>query len=739
MEGLTAADPQAVGEFRLRARLGAGGMGQVFLATSTGGRMVAVKVIHTELVRDSEFVQRFRGEVEAARRVSGMYTAPVVAAGVHDRPPWLATAFVPGPSLEDIVSRYGPLPVPALWRLAAGLADALRAIHATGLVHRDLKPANVLLASDGPRVIDFGISRAVTDSRLTATGSIIGTPSFMSPEQVQGNATEPPSDVFSLGSVLAFAASGVSPFSAGTGGSSASVLYRVVHGSPELGMVPAEMLELIQACLAKEAAWRPELGQVAARCAAAAEYLGMSPATFWPAEVARVIEAQQAAVAAEVAALPVSADVGIPAYQGVSAPGAAAFGQLRPAQNGPVTHRASKPAQGGVSRRGLLIGAGIGGVVAAAGAGAWIIGSRSSGGTPRANGHEPTPPGASTGAGGGKGTDRTGAGGSGPASTAWTFTTGNEILSNPGVGNGVVYVGSRDNYLYAVNAATGKQIWKSRQGWVAAAPEVVNGMVCASTATGEFSAIRAATGVVAWQQQTSTPAAFKPNWAVDEGTVILLSATQPLTAYDAVTGSKGSTTFGSAGQFAGGAIGVANGVLYAVQDSGALFAVRITTGTILWDRQVSSNGDGVFTSIVVSDGAIYLTDDSGVLYSLNAANGHSNWTYPAGGSQLSTPVTVGGMVYVINDSGTLHAIATTGGKRAWTHQAISSGEIGPAVHGGTLYVSTGQALQALDAKTGNAVWSYTPPNTGAIVSTPAVANGLVFVGSTNDNLYAIRA
>jgi serine/threonine protein kinase len=184
MESLTAADPRTIGEFRLLARLGAGGMGQVFLATSPGGRMVAVKVIHADLVRDAGFVRRFHAEVNAARRVSGFYTAPVVAAGVDDRPPWLATAFVPGPSLESLVSRYGPLPVPALWRLAAGLADALRAIHAAGLVHRDLKPANVLLAADGPRVIDFGIARTLADSRLTTTRSIIGTPSFMSPEQV---------------------------------------------------------------------------------------------------------------------------------------------------------------------------------------------------------------------------------------------------------------------------------------------------------------------------------------------------------------------------------------------------------------------------------------------------------------------------------------------------------------------------------------------------------------------------
>src|SRR5580693_4510184 len=241
MESLTAADPRTIGEFRLRARLGAGGMGQVFLATSPGGRMVAVKVIHPELARDSEFVRRFRGEVEAARRVSGMYTAPVVAAGVEERPPWLATAFVPGPSLADIVSRYGPLPVPALWRLAAGLADALRAIHAAGLVHRDLKPANVLLASDGPRVIDFGISRAVTDSRLTATGAIIGTLNYMSPEQVQALETGPASDVFSLGSVLAFAATGADPFRVAPGTPSAAVMFRIVHGEPDLGAVPPDV------------------------------------------------------------------------------------------------------------------------------------------------------------------------------------------------------------------------------------------------------------------------------------------------------------------------------------------------------------------------------------------------------------------------------------------------------------------------------------------------------------------
>ena len=303
MDSLSATDPRAVGEFRLLARLGAGGMGQVFLASSLAGRMVAVKVIHPELGRDPDFLRRFRNEVEAAQKVSGWYTAPVVAAGVDDNPPWLATAFVPGPSLEEIVTRHGPLPLPAVWRLAAGLAEALRAIHGTGLVHRDLKPANVLLALDGPRVIDFGISRAVTDTRLTATGAIIGTLGYMSPEQVQALDTGPASDVFSLGSVLAFAGSGSDPFQVAPGAPSASVMFRIVHGEPDLGGVPAEVRGLVEACLAKDPRQRPDLARVAAHSTATAERLGLSPAAFWPQEVATVIQAQQAALTARIEAL----------------------------------------------------------------------------------------------------------------------------------------------------------------------------------------------------------------------------------------------------------------------------------------------------------------------------------------------------------------------------------------------------------------------------------------------------
>lgn len=401
-------------------------------------------------------------------------------------------------------------------------------------------------------------------------------------------------------------------------------------------------------------------------------------------------------------------------------------------QTGPSVLPGPAGARPNVSRRNVLIGAGAGGITVAAGVAAWVIGSRSLDASSSHTPGEPATAGKSLQADG-----RTNASGAGHASMAWTFTTGDEILSNPGVGSGVVYVGSKDNHLYAVDAATGKMIWKYPLGWVAAAPQVVNGMVCAATVEGEFSAISVATGVRAWRQQTGTPAVFKPNWAVDQGTVILPSITAPLTVYDVVTGSKGTTTFGQPGQFAGGAIGVANGVLYAIQESGAMFAVQIATATVLWKRYVSSNAS-VFTSVVISHGAIYITDDSGMLYSLNAANGKSNWSYPAGDGGMSTPVASGGMVYVTDDSGLLHAITTAAGSQVWTHQTVTGGDIGPAVSGGTLYVSTGQGLQALDAKTGDTLWSYTPAPPGALVSTPAVAGGLVFIGSTNDNLYAIR-
>ncbi|MGB6572772.1 MAG: protein kinase [Trebonia sp.] len=247
-------DPQVIGPYRMVGRLGQGGMGQVFLGVSPGGRPVAVKAIRPDLASDPQFRIRFAREVAAARTVSGVFTAMVVGADVDGPIAWLATAYVPGPSLAEAVNEHGPLPEASLLALAAGLAEALAAIHAAGVTHRDLKPSNVLLAEDGPRVIDFGISRAAESTTLTQTGLTIGSPGFMSPEQAIGTEVGPPSDVFSLGTVLAFAATGKGPFG---GGTTASLLYRVVHETPDLDGVPAAVRPLIERCLVKDPAQRP--------------------------------------------------------------------------------------------------------------------------------------------------------------------------------------------------------------------------------------------------------------------------------------------------------------------------------------------------------------------------------------------------------------------------------------------------------------------------------------------------
>jgi serine/threonine protein kinase len=245
-------DPLRVGPYRIVGRLGSGGMGWVYLGRSASGRALALKVVRPELASDQQFRDRFAREVEAARAVSGAFTAAVVDADTGGDPPWLATLYVAGPSLAEAVRGDGPLSESAARRLGAGLAEALQAIHAAGVVHRDLKPANVLLAEDGPRVIDFGISRFGGSNSITTVGTVLGTPPFMSPEQFRGELAGPPSDVFALGAVLAFAVTGNSPFGSGSG-----VMYRILHEQPDLDSVPDGLRPLVERCLAKAPGDRP--------------------------------------------------------------------------------------------------------------------------------------------------------------------------------------------------------------------------------------------------------------------------------------------------------------------------------------------------------------------------------------------------------------------------------------------------------------------------------------------------
>ncbi|MGW2492120.1 protein kinase domain-containing protein [Streptomyces sp. NPDC001606] len=283
MEELLATDPTVVGgRYRLLGRLGSGGMGVVYLGRSPGGRLVAVKCVHRELAADPEFRRRFAHELEAVRQVGGFHTAQVVDADPEGDPPWLVTAYIPGSSLAEAVATHGPLPEPALRVLGAGLAEALDAIHAVGLVHRDLKPANVLLADDGPRVIDFGIARALDGTAITRTQVVIGTPGYMAPEQIAGGAISPACDVFSLGHVLCHAA-GCAPFGHGE---AQVMLYRVMHTEPDLSAVPEPLRPTIAACLARSPADRPTPAQLLERFASPAHD---EPAKAWlPAQLRTV-------------------------------------------------------------------------------------------------------------------------------------------------------------------------------------------------------------------------------------------------------------------------------------------------------------------------------------------------------------------------------------------------------------------------------------------------------------------
>jgi len=261
MDPLKPGDPAVVGRYRLVGRLGEGGMGRVFLGVSPGGRQVAVKLIHTAHATDRQFRERFTREIEAARKVGGFHTASVVDADPAADPPWMVTAYIHGSSLQDAVRQRGPFSVDAVCALGAGLAEGLAAIHACGLVHRDLKPSNVILAEDGPRIIDFGIARATGASRMTTAGMVVGTYSYMSPEQVRGEMAGPASDVFSLGCTLAFAATAQSPFG---DDSIITVVYRITSEPPDLSHVPTErgLRQLLGECLAKNAGDRPSLNDI---------------------------------------------------------------------------------------------------------------------------------------------------------------------------------------------------------------------------------------------------------------------------------------------------------------------------------------------------------------------------------------------------------------------------------------------------------------------------------------------
>jgi eukaryotic-like serine/threonine-protein kinase len=351
--GLQPEDPREIGPYRLLGQLGTGGMGQVFLGMSAGGRPIAVKVIRTELATDPDFRARFRREVAAAQKVSGLFTALVVDADLDCPMPWLATAYVAGPSLTEAVKGHGPLPVRSVLALTAGLAEGLDAIHTAGVVHRDLKPSNVLLAEDGPRVIDFGISEAAEASVVAGANVLIGSPGYMSPEQVLGADIGPASDIFSLGSVLTFAATGTGPFGAG---SNAALMYRLVNSRADLDEVPGELRSLVGGCLAKHPDDRPTARQLLAEVGA------LQPAPGWLAEsiMNSFIQDPPVPAAADLAGAikPVAGtETSARSPEDASPPGSGR--PRRRSTGGPGRHRISRPLASACLTGGLVAGSAV--------------------------------------------------------------------------------------------------------------------------------------------------------------------------------------------------------------------------------------------------------------------------------------------------------------------------------------------------------------------------------------------
>ncbi|MDT0265858.1 serine/threonine-protein kinase [Streptomyces sp. DSM 44915] len=729
---LEAGDPRQVGRYRLLARLGAGGMGQVFLARSPGGRELAVKVVRAELAEDAGFRERFASEVTAARRVTGIFTASVVDADPAGSPAWLATEYVPGMSLGQAIAGLGPWPEPAVLALGAGLVEALEAIHGAGVVHRDLKPSNVLLAPDGPRVIDFGIS--VTDELggLTRTGVAVGTPGFMAPEQLRtGERAGPASDVFALGGVLAFAATGAGPF--GTG--AAHILYyRTVHEEPELGQLAPVLRSLVARCLAKEPADRPSPAALLAELSEAlraeewaapgsrAGYGWLPPAVAAALRERRPADGGPVPTAGGGAGEVVTAGAGSPGGGGVGAhpptavepprsPAPGALGATPPPPPSPPqpTPPAAAPAR---SRRQLLAAAaalgtagvaftgwrliGGGGDQAPGGSGGGHLAPRVGSGTERWSVTDFVAMDTATVADGvlyqyathglTEGTTGLYALNTTDGTTRWFFPSEARVR-RPAVADGTVYLTARDDALYALDAADGQRRWRFTDDQApATGPAVAGDTVYVGGGLGRLHAVDAASGERRWS--------YRYPW--EDGSV---PAPPPV---------------------------IADGTVYLGADDGTLHAVDAATGRERWTH-LAESGYRVFSPAAVAGDTVYFSCGNGQVYAVGTVSGERRWAYPAGEGQPSGPVVADGTVYVHDFSDQLHAVDAASGERRWGYPLGTSVYLDPAVGEGTVCLATLEnTLHALDAETGRERWTFTAVADSESVTEPVIADGTVY-------------
>ncbi|MEW2128808.1 protein kinase domain-containing protein [Streptomyces sp. NPDC005435] len=700
--GTEAELPEYAGNYRLESRLGSGGMGVVHMAHSTSGLKLAVKVVHAGYAENPEFRGRFRQEVAAARRVSGAFTAPVVDADPDAVRPWMATLFIPGPTLAEQVKRNGPLDATQSRRLMAGLAEALRDIHRAGVVHRDLKPGNVLLAEDGPKVIDFGISRPADSELRTETGKLIGTPPFMAPEQFRRpKEVGPAADVFALGSVLVHATTGRGPFDSD---SPYVVAYQVVHDEPDLTGVPEDLAPLVRSCLAKEPGDRPTPDELMRELRSTAAAYETRP--FFPAQrplgpgPAREAAAEGASVAGGVSA---------------TTPAAASRGWLR----GRGTRAAAAV---------VLVVLVVGG---AAGAVRWFGGGQAAEGTEKVavRGAAAVAPWLRKPAGDGSGMPQC------------VYDEGKLLCLRAGE-------------AFALDAARGTRLWRRSVAGdgTSGRPSLSGGLLQVVTGR-RVEALVPSSGRTRWKREVAGQGTA-PGTAPGSADVFLVTGADG--SVSGIDGGSGGTRWRRAVP-GGGTPTLASfpgdPSVYAVTTSADgtsthVIAVDPVTGA----ERLRTRLAGSLRPVGSEGGALYFL-------SVDRASGQTDAVVrytPATKALRRAPLAVprlapqagvgGGVVYLLAAGGALEAVDVSRPKQGWVLQTAVSRGSAPVAAGGRVYFSAADGrLIAVDARHGTLL-GQTPPRLGAhagelvgSLPAPLVAGSRVYASAPDGSVFAVDA
>ncbi len=751
MEQLTQHDPRRIGPFEVLGRLGAGGMGLVYLARSASGRRVAIKTVRTELAEDQLFRVRFTREVEAARAVSGFYTAAVVDADPRAAVPWLATAYVPAPSLEEIVNECGPMPAQAVRWLAAGIAEALQSIHGAGLVHRDLKPSNVLVVEDGPRVIDFGIASGVSNTRLTMTNVAVGTPAYMSPEQAKDSrSVKGASDVFSLGSTLVFAATGHPPYH---GANPVETVFMLLREGPNLEGLPAELRPLIDSCMQMDATLRPTPADLQAQLAPHLFDGGddSGTASAWlPARAVAMIEARRAGhrtppapvvpapgprsggrgAASEAAThrRPRGVDSWVDPRTGQAVPQRPHHPPMSPVPSGePVRLGGSPVPIGPGPRASAPAPAAHASASAADSATGWIRPPGGSVVTPSAV--QPVPGSVP---------------GPGPAPDSgrwrpWRFRMSNEVWGTPTVAGNLLYVTSFE--VHALDVASGRRQFKTRD--VAWSMAVADHRIHASDGPSLY-ALDAGDGSERWRLSTD---AWVYAVRAERGTVVTATRGGGVQGREASSGHKLWELTGAQSDFETleAAPVLHDGTVYVWQDA-RLRALDARSGRESWSYPIgdaASCGNVPVRVTPAADGNVYIAAGTRVL-SVDRVSGRVRWHFEAPAVFLAPAAfapgaaITGGGVYLVDYLGTVYALDAATGQDRWriaTEARQSSDPV--VVANGNVHLGAGSALYTLDAVTGTPKWRFAAG--GEITGLPAVADGRVHFGSADHCLYTLDA